>query len=158
MVLHVVPHYAPNKGMIRSLRFDSIPIMPLKRAFLVLSLLTLASCSFVRDTQAKLGDIAETYKALSKALPKEAIYIRLMNTTTMSVRLTNSQLKSLPESQRKAKALEIARIAYQGDPSRADLREVAVIFAVHRDFLGVVNFDDARDVFRFETAQLGASS
>jgi len=78
----------------------------------------------------------------------------LSNGSALTIRLVNSPLKDLPAGEKATKAREIARLAVESYAPRSTLKSVSVTFAVHRSYLGIFNYDDATDFFRFAMAQL----
>jgi hypothetical protein len=120
----------------------------------VILLALLVSCSGVHEMAATLQDLQKVQRDLAKELGNNEIRVNLNNGRFLSIGVVNSPLRALPADQRNAKALELARIAYNSYPSRSALNSISVTFASHRSYLGVFTYDDYRDAFSFEASQL----
>lgn len=116
--------------------------------------LLLASCDSVRQVTSTLGDLQQVQGEIRKSLNNEQLLVNLMNGRTLTLSLVNSRLKDLPGDQKKAKALEIAQLAYQTYPSRASLETVRVIFVVNRTYAFILHFTDGTDAYNFTPADL----
>jgi hypothetical protein len=101
-----------------------------------------------------IGELQQVQQDVKKASGTDNVTVNLNNGTSLSVGLLNSSLGTLPSDQKKAKALEVAQIAYRSYPQRAKLDEVSVAYIVHRTYLGVFNYTDSRDAFNFATSEL----
>lgn len=82
------------------------------------------------------------------------IRVVLNNGSLLGISVMNSPLRELPVAQKRAKALEIARLAYKSYRSRTDLRGESVVFGVHRDYLGIFRYENSTDIYRFEISEL----
>jgi hypothetical protein len=117
-------------------------------------LLALAGCGAARDAARTLGGLQRVQAAVSKAAGGAAVQVNLMNGRYLSVSLVNSPLGELPADEKKARAEELARVAYGALPSRASLEQVSFTYVVHEQRFLIVNYTQATDVFRFQVAQL----
>lgn len=112
------------------------------------------SCGGVQKAKVMFGDLLVVQSQLAKALGRDDIRVNLNNGHLLNIGVVNSPLNELPTEQKKAKAIEIARLAYNGYPSRYELTGVSVAFAVHRSYLGLFDYDDSTDSFNFEASDL----
>jgi hypothetical protein len=102
-------------------------------------------------------DLVVIQTQLVKVLGYSDIRVNLMNGAFLKVEVANSPLNDLPAEQKKTKAIEIARVAFNADPSRSELKSVSVAFAIHRSYLlGFFTYDNSSDAFSFEVADLVA--
>ena len=125
---------------------------------LLAALVALVSCKAIHEMQGTLLDLQKVQQELAKALGRDEIRVFLNNGRFLSISVVNSPLNGLPADQKRAKALEIARLAYDSYPSRSVLQIVKVTFAVHRSYLGVFSYDNSMDSFSFEIPQLKAGT
>ena len=116
----------------------------------------LVSCGGVHRMMGTLEDLQKVQRDVGKALGGGEVRVQLNNDRVLSVGVMNSPLKTAPADQRKAKALELARIAYESYPSRSALKSVSVSFGTHRSYLGVFTYDESGDAFGFEASQLAS--
>jgi hypothetical protein len=133
-------------------RRDLVPIG------LLAALVALVSCKAIHEMQGKLQDLQRVQQELSRALRHDEIRVLLSNDRFLNISVVNSPLRALPVDQKSAKALEIARLAYDSYSSRSALQRVTVTFAVHRSYLGIFTYDNSTDSFSFEIPQLTAGS
>jgi hypothetical protein len=117
-------------------------------------LVVLASCDRAREMGGTMGDLLKVRNDLAKALGQNNIGINLTNGTFLSVRVVNSPLNELPAIEKRAKAREIAQLAYGSYSSRSTLQAVNVNFGVHRSYLGIFNYDSSAGAFRFQASEL----
>ena len=87
----------------------------------------------LRELQVVQVEIAKFVKA-----EVDSVGVRLIN-RFLIVTLINSPLRDARETEKKVKAKEIARVAYQSYQRRGDLRMVDVEFVTSRTYLGVLN-------------------
>ena len=120
--------------------------------------MVLTSCSRVQQVAGMVQDLQKVRAELAKTLGFNEITVNLMNDRFLNIAVMNSPWNDLPADQKSVKALEIARLAYSSFPSRSALSSVSVTFGVQRTYLGVVNYSDSRDSFRFEAPKLTAES
>ena len=120
---------------------------------LLAAVVVLTSCSGVQKVSTAFKDIVTVQAALVRALGLNQIRVLLAG-QFLNVGIVNSPLHDLSVDEKKAKALEIARLAYNTFPSRSELKDIIVTFAVHRSYLGIFNFDDSRDSFNFDVTDL----
>jgi hypothetical protein len=119
------------------------------------TLMLSASCSSVHELTGTLQDLQAVQGQLVRVLGHNEIRVLVNNGHFLSIRLVNSPLQDLPPDRKKAKALEIARLAYNGYRSRSDLKSVTVTFAVHRSYLlGFFTYYDSTDSFNFQVPNL----
>ena len=78
--------------------------------------------------------------------------VRLAGASGLSVSLINSALMALPAEKRNAKALDIARVAFDSHPRRASVQSVKVAFLVRKWFLFV--FGEVSSAYTFPAADL----
>jgi hypothetical protein len=149
----LVSHFSALLEYNRYLRKEAVMRRAFTLAILVFTTVVLVSCSGVHQVVSTLQDLQKVQAELAKTLGQDAIRVNL-NNGSLNIALVNSPLKELPADQKRAKALEIARLAYRSDPSRSTLSAVSVAFAVHRTYLGFFNYDNSTDSFGFEIAQL----
>jgi|ERR1700682_2235630 len=121
---------------------------------LLAALVALVSCKAIHEMQGTLLDLQKVQRELAKALGRDEIRVFLSNGRFLNISVVNSPLNGLPADQKRAKALEIARLAYDSYASRSVLQIVTVTFAVHRSYLGVFSYDNSTDSFSFEIHQL----
>jgi hypothetical protein len=91
---------------------------------------------------------------LTRLTGQNDIRVVLNNGSLLGISVMNSPLRDLPVAQKRAKALEIARLAYNSYRSRTDLRGESVVFGFHRDYLGIFRYDNSTDIYRFEISDL----
>lgn len=120
-----------------------------------LLVLCLSSCEGVSRTIVDLKELQKVQAAVQAAFPAEVVQINLNNGRYLNVALVNSSLRQLPVESRKARAREIAGIAFQGYPARAALESVTVTFKLDASAV-VVRYTDTRDTYRFAPADLVA--
>ena len=125
---------------------------------LIVVLMLLGSCGGVHQVVGALQDLQKVQAELAKTLGYNEISINLLNGSVLSIAVVNSPWKDLPAAEKKAKALAIARLAYNSFPSRSALTAVNVSFAVHQTYFGIFNYNDSRDSYGFASAQLTAES
>jgi hypothetical protein len=89
-----------------------------------------------------------------KAIGHDNIRVNLQNNRYLFVGVVNSAFGSLQGEQRKAKAKEIAGVAYRSLPSRNSLQRVRVAFVIHKSYFLIFNYDDARASYAFTPQQL----
>jgi hypothetical protein len=95
----------------------------------------------------------ECQGAVAREVGEDNVQVNVNNDRYMTIGIINSPLRSLPDDQRRAKALQIAQLAFKTYPSRASLETVGVAFVVHRSYF-FFNVNDGRDYFAFSTAEL----
>jgi hypothetical protein len=127
-------------------------------AALSIVLVLLTGCSIIREAHRSLPELQKVQQVVQHALGNSEIRVVLINGHILNVGVVNSPLKALPPVEKNAKRLEIARMAYDSYASRSALRSVNVTFAVHRNYLGIFNYDDSRDSFSFGVGQLADSA
>lgn len=123
--------------------------------YLVVLLVPLGACSGLRELSAELGEIKQLQSQLQQQTGQTALTVSLNNDRYLSVSFINSSLAKLPADQKKAKALEVARLAYNDWPRRDELVSVSVIFASSYD-VGPVHYSNSLDNFAFQISELMA--
>src|SRR5579863_6022469 len=125
----------------------------MRRALYSITLVTslvLVSCSSVHNLKNTLQDLVTVQSQLVKALGDGEVRINLNNGSFLAVGVVNSPLNDLSKDRKKAKALEIARLAFDSYPSRSALTAVSVSFGIHRSYLlGTFNYQNTTDSFAF---------
>ena len=114
----------------------------------------LASCDAARGMAKSLGELQQVQAAVAKEAGSTAVNINLMNGKYLSVGIVNSPLNKLPRDAKRAKALELARVALQALPRREGLQKVRVTFVVQERRFLIVNFTNATDSFTFDPGEL----
>jgi hypothetical protein len=112
------------------------------------------SCQSVRQAANVIGELQQVQQAVSKAVGTSEVNINLNNGTSLVIGIVNSPLKALPTEQKKAKALEVAQLAYRGYPQAAKLDQVSVVFVAQKSYAGVINYKDTSDAFNFAASDL----
>jgi hypothetical protein len=118
------------------------------------SAVLMTSCSGLATVAGKLEGVRTVQSEVVKAVGSQNVRVNVQNDRYMTVGLVNSPLKALPTDARRAKAFELARLAYNTYPERASLQQVAVVYVVHRSYLLFFKVTDATDSFRFDAAEL----
>jgi hypothetical protein len=111
------------------------------------------SCQSVRQAANVIGELQQVQQAASKAVGSE-VNVNLNNGNSLVIGIVNSPLKALPTEQKKAKALEVAQLAYRSYPQAAKLDQVSVVFVTQKSYVGVVNYKDTSDAFNFTAPDL----
>ena len=100
---------------------------------LLLGAFLLSSCGIVRDGIKRSAEIQEVEAAAGRLLGDRTVDAYLENSTDhMKIDIKNSPLRDLPSAERRAKALEVARLAYATYASRSSLKEIEVVFVVDK--------------------------
>jgi hypothetical protein len=120
----------------------------------VVATLWLCGCDTARQIAGTLGDLQAVQKAVAAHVGTDNIRVNLNNGRYLTVGVVNTPLKTLPDAERRAKAREIAQVAYSSYSSKASLETVGVTFVVHRSYFLVFNYTDATDYFVFTPAEL----
>lgn len=120
---------------------------------LALLLVFLGGCSGFRQMAGELGDLNHLQKQLQQQTGQSGIGVNLNNGSYLNISFVNSPLAKLPADQKKAKALEVARFAYNDWPKRSELSSVTVIFQTSYD-VGPVYYNNSMDHFTFQTSEL----
>jgi hypothetical protein len=121
-------------------------------------LLTLAACDAARDMTRSLGELQAVQAAVAKAAGTPAVQVNLMNGKYLSVGIVNSPMGKLPRDAKQAKALELARVAFQALSKRQALAKVRVSFVVHERRFLIVNYTNSMDSYAFDPRALAADS
>jgi hypothetical protein len=107
---------------------------------LLAALVFSVSCGGVHKLTGMFQDLLVVRNQLAKALGHNEIRVDLNNGHFLNIGVVNSPLNDLPDEQKKARAFEIARLAYNSYPSRSELTGVSVTFEVDRSYvLGFFN-------------------
>ena len=101
-----------------------------------------------------VADLQAVKQAVVRATghSQSGVQVKLAGTGGLSVSLINSPLMALAGEKRHAKALEIARVAFDSYPRRASLGSVKVAFLVRTGFLFL--FADVSSTYTFQAADL----
>ncbi len=120
----------------------------------VAPLMSIVSCGAAHRLTGTLQNLQIVQRELTRLTGHNDIRVVLNNGTLLSISIINSPLRSLPVDQKRAKALELARLAYGSYASSDDLRAVSVVFGIHRDYLGIFRYDDLTDIYTFDVSDL----
>src|SRR5262245_16136062 len=116
--------------------------------------LALPGCDATRQMAGALAELQNVQRQVAAATGHDNVRVNLHNDIYLTVGLVNSPLRELPDEDRKAKARDIARVAYRSLESRASLREVRVTFVVQATRFLVFSYTDATDVFALKPQEL----
>jgi hypothetical protein len=122
---------------------------------LIVLVFQLVACSGCRELVAQLGEINTLQSQLQQQTGQTAINVNLTNDSYFNISFINSSLAKLPPDQKKAKALEVARLVYKDWAKRDQLISVMVVFQRSSD-LGPVHYSDSSDNFEFQVSELKA--
>jgi hypothetical protein len=122
---------------------------------LILFLLLLVACSGFRQLSTELSELSRLQTQLQQQTGQADLSINLNNGRYLSVSLNNSTLAKLPSDQKRTKALEVARLAYNDWPKRGELASVSVVFQSRYD-VGPVHYSNSLDNFEFQISELTA--
>jgi hypothetical protein len=118
----------------------------------VLVVLLLAGCDFVKETAGVIGELKQLQSDLAaKAACK--VNVDLNNGRYLNIGLMNSQLKTLPVEQKKVLTHEIARYALARYRGGWKLESIAVSFVTQKSYL-IFNYTDSTDNYRYLVADL----
>jgi len=125
--------------------------------FVAVPMLTLlGACNGIRELSSELGDLNRLQSQLQQQTGQTGINVNLNNGSFLNISFVNSALAKLSADQKKAKALEVARLAYNDWPKRNQLVSVTVIFQTSYD-VGPVHYSNSLDNFPFQASELAAS-
>jgi hypothetical protein len=119
-------------------------------------MLLISGCDSMRGMAGTLASLQAVQGAVAREVGDNNVQVNVNNDRYMTIGIINSPLRSLPDDERRAKALQIAQLAYKTYSSRASLETVGVVFVVHRSYFLFFNVNDGRDYFGFSTAELAA--
>ena len=119
-----------------------------------LALVLCVGCQAVGGLANSLGELQEVRRQVAASTHHDNIYVNLNNGRVLTVSVTNSPFRALPDEERKAKAREIAGVAYRAFPGRAKLEEVAVVFAIQKTYVLLFNYNDSTDAHVFPASSL----
>jgi hypothetical protein len=122
---------------------------------LVLFLVSLGACNGLRELSAELGELSRLQTQLQQQTGQAGLSVNLNNGQYLSVSFINSLLAKLPSDQKRPKALEVARLAYNDWPKRDELASVSVVFQSRYD-VGPVHYSNSLDNFEFQISELTA--
>ena len=114
----------------------------------------LVACDTSRAVLGALAELQAVQSEVVKAIGEDNVRVNLHNNSYLSVGVINSPLRKLPDELRRAKAKEIAKVAFQSLPSRASLKSVSVAFVIHKSYFLFFNYNDATDSFAFTPEEL----
>ena len=124
---------------------------------LFVGLAALSSCDSVPQATGTIGELQQLQQSVGKAVGGGDVNINLSNGKYLYVGIVNSPLKDLPSDQKKAKALEVAKLCYKSYPEATNLEQISVAFVAHHSILGIFNYTDATDSFSFLVSDLSDS-
>ena len=99
-----------------------------------------------------VAELQAVKQAVVRATGHSDVQVKLADASGLSVSLINSALMALPAEKRNAKALDIARVAFDSHPRRASVQSVKVAFLVRKWFLFI--FADVSSTYTFQAADL----
>ncbi len=105
-----------------------------------------------------LGELQQVQVAVAKEAGTPLVQINLMNGKYLSVGIVNSPLGKLPCDAKQAKALELARAAFQALSKRQAVAKVRVTFVVYERRFLIVNYTNTTDSFIFDPGELANDS
>jgi len=133
----------------------------MKRRFIAFAGLMLAlgcvSCSRAGQIVKVLTDVQKVQAQVAKDTGINNITVNLRNGAYLQIGIVNSSWNDKPTEEKKAKALEIAKSAYDAYAAKAELRGVSVAFVVQRDYLGLFHYSNARDSYNFDVSGAAAA-
>ena len=89
---------------------------------LVVALTALCSCDGVRNAAGTIGELQQLQQSVSKAVGGGNVSVNLNNGKYLYVGIVNTPLKDLPSEQKKAKALEVAKLSFKSRMRRGPCR------------------------------------
>jgi len=116
----------------------------------------ICSACDVHQIAGTFNDLQQVQRTVSKAVGTDNVTVNLNNGQYLTIGLVNTPLKNLSSDQRRAKALEVAKLGYRSYPSIPKLSEIRVVFVVQHSYLGVFNYTDATDAFSFSKSELSS--
>jgi len=120
----------------------------------VAALAMLSACSAVREAYNALPGVLKVQQQLVATFGYNNIRVMVLNGRYLTIGVVNSPWTDLPAAAKKAKALEIAQVAYRNYESKAALQGIQVAFVVHKEYLlGFFTYDNASDAFSFVAAE-----
>ncbi len=120
----------------------------------VLVITTAAGCGTAHNVARTFQELQIVQQDVVKATGHPTVQVNLANSRYLSVGLVNSPVRDRPEQERRAKALEIAKVAFRAYSSRDELVEVHVAYVTKRTYFLIVHHTDATDVFTFLPSEL----
>ncbi len=90
---------------------------------LFVALTALCSCDGVYHAAGTIGELQQLQQSVSKAVGGGNVNVNLNNGKYLHLGIVNTPLKDLPSEQKKAKALEVARLSYKTYPKAANLEQ-----------------------------------
>jgi len=124
---------------------------------IVALLASLTACGGVRGLMGEFGDLLRLQQQLQQQTGQNDIKLNLTNHDDLNIGLVNSPWKDLPALQKKAKSLELARLAYSDDPHRASLTTIGVTFETDYD-IGSLHYANGSDSFEFGISDFAHST
>ena len=131
----------------------SLPRQRLLLIGLLAMLAPLGACGRFHGLVGKLGELNRLQQQLQQQTGEPNIKVNLNNDRYLNVSFVNSPLAKLPPEQKKAKSLEVARLAYNDYAERADLLSVRVTFETIYE-VGPVHYDNGMDSIEFQIPEL----
>ena len=116
------------------------------------------ACDAAGGMAKSLSELQQVQAAVAKEAGTPAVGINLMNGKYLSVGIVNSPIGKLPRDARQAKALTLARVAFQALSSRQALAKVRVSFVDQERRFLIVNYTNTTDSFTFDPGELASDS
>jgi hypothetical protein len=119
--------------------------------------LLLAGCDLAKKTAGTLGELQVVQREVARSLGHPDVRVNLSNGRLLSISVVNSPFGTLPEEERAARALEVARVAFRGLRSRASLERVTVLFVEKKTYV-VASVSTSTGAYAFVPADLEGGS
>ncbi len=127
-----------------------------QRLLLIVSLAMLAplgACSSIRGVLGTLGELNRLQQLLRQQTGQNNVQVNLSNNQYLDISFVNSPWAKLPADQKKAKSLDVARLAYNEYRERSELVSVRVTFETEYD-LGGLHYSNGMDSTEFGPSEL----
>ena len=112
-----------------------------------------AGCEALGRAQHALAELMAVQRAVQQRVGASQVNVNISNGTYLSVSIVNSPFHVLPAEQKKTKARELAKVAFDAYAGRARLQRVGVVFVVQSGFL-FFHFTSGLDAHMFEAEEL----
>jgi len=112
-------------------------------------------CQQVKQLTATIHAMISLSRDIGAEFHEPTVSCTLTNGNALTINIVNSSRHGLPDQDRRAAALEIARYAYSHFESRDHLSTVGVCFVRHWSII-IFNYNDSRDRFAFSGDDLAA--
>jgi len=128
----------------------------MKRRFIGFAGLMLAlgclSCSRAGQLVKVLTDVQKVQAQVAKDTGINNITVNLQNGAYLQIGIVNTSWNDKPTEEKKAKAQEIAKSAYDAYAAKAELRGVSVAFVIQREYLGLFHYSNSTDAYNFDVS------